>query len=121
MHFFVKTDIDKNSVNYAFKYYLRSCACFYWNNKTINDYLIKNYKLSLIQTLKAFVKDCNISQIDKNMYEIYVNDNIFINSIKLNSLVSLLEYGNLDIKAPKIISSLINNTIIRMRNSFGGN
>ena len=54
------------------------------------------------------------------MYQIYFDKNAYIGKEKLSNIIQLLEYGNLDIQPPKIISKWIKNTLDFVRYRTGG-
>lgn len=95
-------DFLKNNIKSVFKIPLNN----YLNTlyiKNINDYLKKNYNLTLNDIYKLILKNLYISeQKDKNI--IFIEDNIKIKDYRLKEILSLIEYGNREVKGIRLLS-----------------
>lgn len=95
-------DFLQNNIKSVFKIPLNN----YLNTlyiKNINDYLKKNYNLTLNDIYKLILKNLYISeQKDKNI--IFIEDNIKIKDYRLKEILSLIEYGNREVKGIRLLS-----------------
>ena len=70
-----------------------------------DDFLIKNYKIKLIDLCKKVADSLLVSSNKKN-YIIYLNNNIYINNNKLETIVNLVDYGSTDIRGCRLFSNI---------------
>ena len=119
MLFYLKTSVPINTLYPYLKRYIGMCSYNYSNNQ-LNDYLENNYSVSLSYILKQLENNVKINSIDDSLIQIYFDKNKVVKNTKLEDILELLEYGNLDIKAPKLISRILNTSINMLQNTIGG-
>lgn len=110
MLYYMKTRIPPRLVTAILRYYVDTFS-HNGNNGLLNDYLVKNYNTTLGNVLHMLVNNCNVNSVKDNILQIYIDGNRYIGRYKLKDIAQFLEYGNLDIRFPRIISSMINNAI----------
>ena len=112
MLFYLRSDFSPNNVLSELKHYLNILS-YNYNRKyvNINSYLIKNYNINLNMVLNSFKQEIKITPIENKTFQLYIDKNIHIGKNNLNIILSFLEYGNLEINSPKIISSLMRESI----------
>ena len=119
MLYYIKTIVSTQSLKKPMEYYLDLFSYNIHNNE-LNSYLIFNYKINLNSILKNIIRYCKLNEVENCIYQIYFDKNAYIGKEKLSNIIQLLEYGNLDIQPPKIISKWIKNTLDFVRYRTGG-
>ena len=119
MLFYLKTEIPIKLLYPYLKRYINMNS-YNCNNILLNDYLRINYNISLSNTLRELSNNIKITNINNNLIQIYFNKNKIIGKNKLEDILSFLEYGNLDVRPPKLISKIMNNSLIMLNNAIGG-
>ena len=119
MLYYIKTTIPTKTVEYFTRYYLNTCLLNTYNYN-LNNYMKANYKIDLKSLLKNLGKHCKVNSIGNYMFQVYFDKNVWIDNFKLVDILSLLEFGNLDIQPPKIISKAMNNALTFVKFRLGG-
>ena len=119
MLFYLKTEINPKLISPLLKRYISMNICKF-NNFKLNNYLYSNYGISLMGALNSFKNNIRIDNISKDLIQIYCNKNAYIDKYKLENIISFLEYGDLNILSPKIISKLITQSISYLQYDLGG-
>ena len=119
MRYYIRTYIPPKYLKYYLQRYIDMYSIKIDDIK-INDYLTKNFKTNLKQVFNYLKLYCNLSTFKPNIVEIYCNSNVYLGNTKLTNIVNFLEYGNLDIQSPKIISKLFKNVINGIKNALRG-
>lgn len=121
MLFYIKTTMPPNVIAGYLKYYMNMYSYYFkYDSILLNKYLSINYKITLPKALDEITKWVKITEFKANLYQIRIDSNYYVGKFRLNDIANLLEYGNLQINAPKIISNLINLSLQKVRNTFGG-
>ena len=112
MLFYLRSDFSPNNILSELKHYL-DILSYNYNKKymNINSYLIKNYNINLNMILNSFKQEIKIAPVENKTFQLYIDKNAHIGKNNLNIILSFLEYGNLEISPPKIISSLMRESI----------
>ncbi len=121
MLYYLKSDFSSNNILKELKHYL-NILTYKYNNKYryIDEYLNRNYSVDLNKILNTFKKEIKIVPIENRMFQLYIDKNIYIGKNNLNNILNFLEYGNLNIKSLKIISSLMKESLKYTQISLGG-
>ena len=119
MLFYFKTSVPVKTLYPYLKRYIDMCSYNYSNNQ-LNDYLENNYGVSLSYMLKQLENNVKITNINDILIQIYFDKNKVIKSNKLEDILEFIEYGNLDIKAPRLVSKILNTSIKMLNNTIGG-
>lgn len=78
------------------------------NTKAINNYIEKTYKTNLNFILNLIIKNIFVSE-NKNSNIIFIRDNIKVNNnFYLKELLSLLEFGNREVRGLGILTETFN-------------
>ena len=121
MLFYIKTIMPPNVIAGYLKYYMNMYSYYFkYDSILLNKYLSINYKITLPKALDEITKWVKVTEFKDNLYQVRIDSNYYVGKFKLNDIANLLEYGNLQISAPKIISNLINLSLQKVRNAFGG-
>lgn len=121
MLYYLKSDFSSDNILRELKYYLNILTYMYKNKyKHIDKYLNKNYNIDLKTILNTFKKELKIAPIENKMFQLYIDKNIHVGKNNLNNILNFLEYGNLNIKSLKIISSLMKESLKYAQISLGG-
>ena len=112
MLFYLRSDFSPNNILSELRHYLNILS-YNYNKKyrNINSYLIKNYNINLNMVLNSLKQEIKITPIENKIFQLYIDKNIHIGKNNLNIILNFLEYGNLEINSPKIISSLMRESI----------
>ena len=119
MLFYFKTSAPVKTLYPYLKRYINMCSYNYSNNQ-LNDYLENNYNVSLPYMLKQLETNVKIANINDTLIQIYFDKNKVVKNTKLEDILEFVEYGNLDIKAPKLVSKILNTSIRMLNNTIGG-
>ena len=121
MLYYLKSDFSSNNILKELKHYLNILTYKYKNKYGyIDEYLNRNYNVDLNKILNTFKKEIKIVPIENRMFQLYIDKNVYIGKNNLNNILNFLEYGNLNIKSLKIISSLMKETLKYTQISLGG-
>ena len=119
MLFYFKTKIPVRILYPFLKRYI-DISSYHYTNLLLDNYLKTNYNISLYNILQDIKNNVKISNINDSLIQVYFDKNKMINGNKLEYIISFLEYGNLDVKSPKLISRIITNSLIMLDNEIGG-
>lgn len=119
MLFYFKTNVPVKTLYPYLKRYIHMCSYNYSNNE-LNDYLENNYTVSLSYVLKQLENNVKINSIDDSLIQIYFDKNKVVKNTKLEDILEFIEYGNLDIKEPKLVSKILNTSIKMLNSTIGG-
>ena len=87
----------------------------------ILDKYVKNvFGISLNDVFKSIKNHYQVGEVKKNLLQIYFDVNAYVGTRSLSQMIDFLEYGNMDIKAPKIISSMFKYVLNAVRDAMGG-
>lgn len=75
------------------------------NKKYYDKYLIKTYNISLNDLITSFYNNIKVIKDHEN-YILFLDSNVHIKSVKLITLVDLLNYGNQDIKGLNFFNNI---------------
>ena len=100
----------KNSfTNYLINNYIKNItksSLYNLDNKKYYDkYLIKTYNISLNELITSFYNNIKVIKDHEN-YILFLDSNVHIKSVKLITLVDLLNYGNQDIEGLNSFNSI---------------
>lgn len=73
------------------------------NIQNIFTYITDNYKISKETLISNILKSIKVSKYDKTKYILYFDNNIYIDDVNLENLVSLITYGNREIRGSNVI------------------
>lgn len=119
MFFYLRTSIP---ANYLSKYINRYIKMYYPTiyDNTLNNYLLKNYNTNIYNVLNYLLKWTKASNVQPNLVQFYFDNNVYLGNAKLKDIVEFLEYGNLEIKSPKVITKIFNKSISKLKDRLGG-
>ena len=120
MNFYLKTSIPSKIILPYLKRYLRINKDAFKINFKVNTYLNQFYKVSLAEILNTIDNYVKINSVEDNLLQIYWDKNSSKKGNKVEDILNFLEYGNLDITAPKIISKLMSNVLVFVNSTIGG-
>lgn len=120
MNFYLNTSIPCSIVLPYLKRYLKMNKNGFEINPKINEYLNQVYDTSLSEILNNIDSYVKLNNTSKNLLQVYWDKNIVKSGNKVEDILNFLEYGNLDIAAPKIISKLMNNVLVFVDSVLGG-
>lgn len=120
MLFYITTKMPLNVISSTLKYYIDYYSSFFTSNNALSLYLKSNYNMSLHEVFNHLKNDVKISDMKDYTYQIYYDNNTSINNNQFKNILQLIEYGNLEIKAPKLLSIIMNEAIERTKDEFGG-
>ena len=121
MLYYLKSDFSSNSILKELKHYLNILTYKYKiKYRYIDEYLNRNYSVDLNKILNTFKKEIKIVPIENRMFQLYIDKNVYVGKNNLNNILNFLEYGNLNIKSLKIISSLMKESLKYTQISLGG-
>ena len=101
--------LQNNIIKYLIKDYARLMSDDY-NLQTLSRYLKTNFNLTIKETLNRIADSLVVGQ-DKDNIIIHIDDRN-----NADKLAKLLEYGSLDVKGKKVISTIINLSIKELYN-----
>ena len=121
MLYYLKSDFSSNNILKELKHYLNILTYKYKiKYRYIDEYLNRNYNVDLNKILNTFKKEIKIVPIENRMFQLYIDKNVYVGKNNLNNILNFLEYGNLNIKSLKIISSLMKESLKYTQISLGG-
>lgn len=121
MLYYLKSDFSSNNILKELKHYLSILTYKYKiKYRYIDEYLNRNYSVDLNKILNTFKKEIKIVPIENRMFQLYIDKNVYVGKNNLNNILNFLEYGNLNIKSLKIISSLMKESLKYTQISLGG-
>ena len=121
MLYYLKSDFSSNNILKELKHYLNILTYKYKiKYRYIDEYLNRNYSVDLNKILNTFKKEIKIVPIENRMFQLYIDKNVYVGKNNLNNILNFLEYGNLNIKSLKIISSLMKESLKYTQISLGG-
>ena len=121
MLYYLKSDFSSNNILKELKHYLNILTYKYKTKyRYIDEYLNRNYSVDLNKILNTFKKEIKIVPIENRMFQLYIDKNVYVGKNNLNNILNFLEYGNLNIKSLKIISSLMKESLKYTQISLGG-
>lgn len=115
MVFYFKSDISSKFIQPLIHRYISMEMSGYKNN-SLDNYLKKNYNTNLKNVINNINFYCRVTDFKDNLLSIYWNNNINIGNNNLDTLIKLLEYGNLDIPPLKLISNSFVNIVKNIKN-----
>lgn len=115
---YIKSNVPANIIKPLLSRYIKININLIDNNYKLNT-ILNNYNIRLKDILIIISNNIVINKCKDNLYQIYIRD-ISINNYRLNNFLELLEYGNLEITAPKIISKLFSISLKQLKNYLGG-
>ena len=120
--FNIKIYTNKKNILKYIKHYSKEFITLY-KNYSLNKYLINNYNISLTKLLNYIIEYITINNITiNNNYNNYYSLNFFYERkeiiikkrnepdkiLNLSELVSLIEYGNLELQPNRVITKMLN-------------
>ena len=119
MFFYLRTSIPANYlskyINRYIKMYLPKIV-----NTTFNEYLVKNYGTNIYTVFEYLIKWSKASNVQPNLVQFYFDNNVYLGNTKLKNIIEFLEYGNLEIQSPKIITKIFNSAVGKLKDRLGG-
>ena len=120
MVYYLRTSVPANVVKILMGRYILQEKSKFNKNYLLNSYISKNFNTSIDEIFMYFATYFKVSSVEKNQLQIYCDQNIYLGKRKLEYITRFLEYGNLDIEAPKIISRMMQGVIKNIKNDLGG-
>ena len=115
MVFYFKSNIPAKFIQPLIHRYISMETGDYKNN-LVDSYLKKNYKVGLKTVTDNINFYCKIADFKDNVLSVYWNNNISVGDSDLDTLIKLLEYGNLDIPPLQLISKSFTNIVRGIKN-----
>lgn len=115
MVFYFKSNISSKFIQPLIHRYI-SMEMNNYKNNSIDNYLKKNYNVDLKTVMNNINFYCRVTDFKANVVSIYWNNNINIGNSNLDTLIKLLEYGNLNIPPLNLISKSFTNIIRNIKN-----
>lgn len=115
MVFYFKSNISSKYIQPLIHRYI-SMELNSYTNSSLDTYLKNNYNINLKSVIDSINFYCRVTDFKDNVLSIYWNNNIIIENNDLNTIMQLLEYGNLDIPPLKLISGSFTNIIKSIKN-----
>ena len=119
MLYYMSTRVPPHVITPVLRYYVDMFS-HRQGNFLIDRYLMKTYGTTLSNALHTLINNCNVNSVKDDILQIYIDGNRYIGRYKLKDIAQFLEFGNLDIQSPRMISSIINNAIHYVRTWLGG-
>lgn len=119
MFFYLSTSIPANYLSKYINRYIKMCLPKI-HDIVLNDYLIKNYNTNIYNVFEYLIKYSKASNVQNNLVQFYFDNNIYLGNTKLKNIVEFLEYGNLEIQSPKIITRVFNKSVSKLKDRLGG-
>lgn len=119
MLFYIKTSVPVNTIYPYLKRYINLYS-YYYKNNSLDNYLVNNYNVSLKYILKQLENNVKIDNINNSFIQVYFDKNKIINNKRLENIIQFLEYGDLNVKSPQLISKIINKSLTELTNNLGG-
>lgn len=115
MVFYFKSNIPSKFIQPLIHRYI-SMETGYYKNNFVDSYLKNNYGVDLKTVMNNINFYCKVADVKDNVLSVYWNNNISVGSGDLDTLIKLLEYGNLDIPPLNLISKSFTNIIRGIKN-----
>ena len=119
MNFYVKTTVNPNIISPLLTYYLN----MYKNDLIIplklENYLKNNYNISCKKVIELFIKYIKVNSYKKDIIKINIFD-VKVNETRLNTLIQLMEFGNLELPKSELFSTLLKMSINAVKRRLGG-
>ena len=119
MIYYLKTSIPASAIQGLLKYNVEGVCNTIQINPDIVTYLKNQYNVLPKQLFNSFCDNLNTTA-DKNLIQIYFNQNAFINKSRLIDVLQFLEYGNLEIQSPRLVSKILTTSLNKTINMTGG-
>lgn len=120
MVYYLRTSIPINVVKTLMGRYILQEKNKFNKNYLLNSYISKNFNTSIDEIFMYLATYFKVSSVEKNQLQIYCDQNVYLGKRKLEYITRFLEYGNLDIESPKIISRMMQGVIKNIKNDLGG-
>lgn len=118
MNFYIKTSVKPSTIQPYLKHYMNTFNKLYIPDKKLLEILHKDYAVSFKGLSSKIIKQVRVEQCSKNLVRIYFL-NCNIKNHQINNILSLLEYGCLDIKPARLISKLMSASIAATKRAIG--
>ena len=120
MLFYLRSTMPLSTISSTLKSYIDYYSNFFKSNNALDSYLKNNYNMNLNDVFNHLINDIKISDMKNSTYQIYYDKYNFVNNNQFTTVLQFIEYGNLEVKAPKMLSIIMNEAINRTKDEFGG-
>lgn len=117
MNFYIKTSLSPKIITPLLKYYLRMYSqntSRSLRNSPLSDFIKTDYKLTIEEILDAYIRNIVITKISNDILKITNKKIVRIKGHSLDEMVGVLENGNTEVRAPRIISELLKTSLNRV-------
>lgn len=123
MNFYIKSALPPKDIKTLLNYYLllnANSMSKTLNNSPLNEFINTNYDLSIYDILRAYIDNVFVTTLHDDVLVISNRRLTLIKNKSLDGLIGLLEFGNSEIRPPKIISSLMNASLRNLDSELEG-
>lgn len=118
---YIRTNLDADLIKDLIKRHLDINKYIAINAITDKEkkFIADTYNININKIIAEFINQVRVGNIKDDLLQVYILDKDISNT-RLNKLLSLLEYGNRNIKQTKSITRMLNKSVKEVKNYLEG-